>query len=96
MYTSIEIDEMLLTVYKAPLELKTSFMDYVISHTNLGDSGSINRCISEGYMGCEVFERFDSDVCEQFIGFYEDTFGNKDWMEVHDVSIDNISKRKSR
>lgn len=47
-----------------------AFLNYISKNTT--DTGAIKHCISEGWY--EEFDRYDSDVCEQFIRCFEKFF----------------------
>lgn len=87
LYTSEMIETMLKKVNDAPEPIKESFKAFVNENTNFSDAGHIMACVNNAYeMGYESFYRYDSDVCEQFISFYEKTFDNPEWINSFDKS----------
>ena len=65
MYNNTQIQEMLTTVKNNP-ELKKR----VIAHFHGIDAGPIRNVIADGWL--EAFNRYDSDLCEQFITAYKE------------------------
>lgn len=82
MYTYDDIQKMLEKINKAPDHIKEAFREYVNEHTNFKDANSIMDCVKQAYY--EAFDRYDSDVCEQFLTFYEKTFDNSNWVKSVD------------
>lgn len=64
MYDNNDIQNMIDTVNKNREAFKP-FLD----HINFTDQAAINNVLSSGWV--ETFDRYDSDVCEQFITAYE-------------------------
>ena len=64
LYTSDDIQDMLDSC-KKNVKLKEA----VISHFTGRDKGAISDVLDDGYY--ERFDRYDSDICEQFIKAYE-------------------------
>lgn len=46
--------------------------DKILSHIQDYDKGSVRNVLKSGYY--ETFDRYDSDVCEQFITAYENEY----------------------
>lgn len=100
MYTCDEIENMQIRVKNASENEKANFINYVQSHTNLQDANDIMRAVSLAFdEGYEAFDRFDSDVCEQFITFFEKTFKDSEWVKDCEVGTklngEHVSFEKS-
>ncbi len=65
MITNDELQDMLSTVKKDEALREKLFE--LTAHSS--DAAAIRHCISEGWY--EAFDRYDSDVCEQFIAAYK-------------------------
>ncbi len=65
MYNNDQIQEMITVCHNDP-DRKRAILSRI---RDLRDRESIRYAINEGYY--EAFDRFDSDVCEQFITAYE-------------------------
>ena len=46
--------------------------DKILRHIQDYDKGSVRNVLKSGYY--ETFDRYDSDVCEQFIRAYEEVY----------------------
>lgn len=66
MYDSEDIQRMLESLQDSSEREK---FNKLLEKTNFSDRNAINHCIDECWY--ETFERYDSDVCEQFISLYE-------------------------
>ena len=73
MYTVDEIQDMIDDVRRN----RETFMPF-IDEINTRDRRAIMNVLCDGYY--EAFDRYDSDVCEQFINAYEKCIDKKGWM----------------
>ena len=64
MYNNEQIQEMLTTVKN-----NSALKERVLAHFHGIDAGPIRNVIADGWL--EAFDRYDSDLCEQFITAYE-------------------------
>lgn len=68
MYSSKDIQD-IITRLNGDKELKTEFISRVCKYCNNSDSLAIKDVLSDGCY--ERFDRYDSDVCEQFLTVWE-------------------------
>lgn len=68
LYTNNDIQK-ILDLLSNNTEYRTKFLQVAFNQLNNSDYFAITNVIKQGYY--EAFDRYDSDVCEQFLHVYE-------------------------
>lgn len=83
MYSNDDVQEMIDRILTDKLFARE--FEKQLNKTNPMDKIAITAVLNEGYY--ETFDRYDSDVCEQFIEMYESANNE---LEVHSYTEDNF------
>ena len=89
MYNNDDIQKMI-TKCKNDAALREKVLDGVSSH----DKFSVADVISDGWY--ERFDRYDSDVCEQFITAYEKATENNQTSTLSDIEDEEETYSRGR